>query len=166
MEKTMYQYSQPRLMPDPKLNEYVLLKDYSINILDNEICVPAEFSYNGGSIPKIAWQITYSPFDPNIMLAALVHDFLYANHQTTREVADEIFKLLLIDSGVSKAKAFLMHKALRIGGGGAWENTLEDKIYLQNLYEKVKNNPNFKKYKLPPEAMPQDENITTRITIL
>jgi len=115
---------QPKLTPRPLENLYELLEDYTyICTIDGkriEIAVPARFLYNGASIPAVGWIITYTPFHPDVMAPALVHDYLYINHVVDREAADSILYQMLIDNGVTRTTAEIMFQAVRVGGSGYW----------------------------------------------
>jgi len=75
-------------------------------------------------IPKFTGNNDYN-------LALLCHDFAYTKLQNgfnpiTRELADELLRQMCILSGeLGTVRAWLMHKALRVGGGSAYdeENT-------------------------------------------
>lgn len=144
---------QPILKPLPLDNLYELMEDYEINILSHKIVVPKSFKYDGASIPAAAWQMTYSPFDPDVMLPALVHDWLFFNHQMDQVTTDEIFYLMLKENGVNNAKATMMWAAVSTVGQLFWDNDTNDKIMLAELCKKVKDRPNFKDYKFPDEIV-------------
>jgi hypothetical protein len=48
--------------------------------------------------------------------AATVHDWLYTTGQLPRRAADRLFRLALIDSGVSPWRAWIMWAGVRLGG--------------------------------------------------
>jgi len=56
------------------------------------------------TIPSLGWQAVYTPFDPIVMPPALVHDWLYSNHQVSKEDADTILRQLLKGNGVPSLK--------------------------------------------------------------
>jgi hypothetical protein len=142
---------QPSLTPIPHENKYELARDYEIQAEGVEIVVPRHFRYDGASIPGPAWQLTYTPFHPDVMVPALIHDWMYYNHQEDREVADDVFYRLLKDNGVSNLMANVMWGAVRTGGGLFWDNDEEDEEFLLKLCKKVRERPNFDRYKFPPE---------------
>lgn len=146
---------QPSLTPHSQQNRYELIRDYEISIEGEEIVVPKHFRYDGASIPAAAWQLTFSPFHPDVMLPSLIHDWLFYNHQVDRDTTDELFYRLLRDNGVSYLKANTMWAAVRTTGGLFWDNDAEDKTMLVTLCKKVKNRPNFRKYKFPQEIIDQ-----------
>lgn len=148
--------NQPRLMPTPQLAEYTLLKDFTITVNNETITIPNGLQYDGASIPAIAWTITYTPFHPMVMCPAICHDWLYANHQVEREVADKIFHQLLLDNGVGSKTAYLMYLGVRAGGGNAYKNKPEDIKYLKELYAQlVQQGADVTKYKFPKEVFQQ-----------
>lgn len=54
------------------------------------------------------------------MFGAVVHDWLYFSHETTRAEADWIFFLAMKDKGVLLTKRWLMWAAVRAFGWHAW----------------------------------------------
>lgn len=108
---------QPDLRPVPETDNFRLMRDYPYSYNGgNVVIVPKGFIFNGASIPVIAQLITYTPFHPKIMAAALIHDYLYQSHEVSRVWADSIFYCLLIDNGVPKSKAEIMFQGVRLGG--------------------------------------------------
>lgn len=144
---------QPTLKPIPAENRYELLRDYELVIDGIEIVVPKSFRYDGASIPPAAWQLTYSPFNPDVMLPALIHDWLFYIHQVDREKTDDIFFKLLRRNRVDYLKASAMWGAVRLAGEFFWDNDEEDIAMLVKLCRRVKNRPNFDKYQFPPEVI-------------
>ena len=142
---------QPTLTAIPNQNRYQLVRDYEIEVEDVEVVVPKFFRYDGASIPAPAWQLTYSPFHPDVMLPSLVHDWLFYNHQVDQEKADDIFYRLLRDNGVDYLKANTMWLAVRTAGGFFWENDEEDEAFLVWLCKKVHGRANYERYQFPDE---------------
>lgn len=144
---------QPTLAPLPKENKYRLVRDFAIEVEGVLVVVPKYFRFDGASIPPAAWQLTYSPFHPDVMLPALIHDWMFYNHQENREVTDDIFYRLLKDNGVSDLKASAIWAAVRTAGELFWKNDEEDKKLLLWLCKKVKGRPNFDHYQFPPSII-------------
>jgi len=140
---------QPTLVSVPDENKYELVIDYEIVVDGTEIVVPKYFRYDGASIPAPAWQLTFSPFHPDVMLPSLIHDWVFYNHQINRDALDEIFYRLLRDNGVNYLKANTMWAAVRATGGIFWDNDDEDNNMLLELCIKVRDSPNFERYKFP-----------------
>jgi hypothetical protein len=117
---------QPKLQPRPDKNLYELIEDYTyactVDDVKISITVPVGFEYDGASIPAIGWVATYTPFHPDVMCAALVHDFLYDGNTlgVDRYTADSILYQLLVENGVREQVAEIMYQAVRIGGGSHW----------------------------------------------
>lgn len=144
---------QPSLSPVPHRDEYCLDEDYTYKFRDIKIVVPGYFCFDGASIPAWAQPLTYTPFHPMVMAAALVHDWLYCSHQVPRETADDIFLEILLRNGADQGKAELMYKAVRVGGGWFWDHDKKDKKNLFLLHILIKNNPNFGEYHFPMEQL-------------
>ena len=146
--------NQPKVEPIPGRDMFGVTEDYSVVSLAEKITVPEFFITDGASIPMFAWQIMYTPFHPDVMAAAVVHDWLYTNHQCSRKMADLIFKDILIANGVDESKADLMYKAVRIGGRAAWKMTEENLNYMYILrLTLLHNSVCMNAYKFPDEVL-------------
>jgi len=146
---------QPNLSPVPGKDQYCLLDDYRAKYGNIEITVPAYFLFDGASIPWFGWLSTYTPFHPDVMAAAIVHDWLFLTHQVDIEMANQIFYDRLILNGAGKFKSKLMFKAVSIGAKQFWELRPEKIEALQLLYIMIKKNPNFEDYCFPEEIFQQ-----------
>lgn len=133
--------------------EYELREDFEIEAGRQQIIVPKGYSYDGATIPSVAWQALYTPFDPIIIIPSLIHDWLYSNHQVSRLEADDIFKDLLLKNGVPSDKTRIVHIAVRLLGEEYWQNTADELEYLRQLYSRIKTSPNLGLYKFPLDEM-------------
>ncbi len=104
--------------PIPSKAKYKLTRDYNF--------AEAGFEFDGASIPYVAQWLTYSPFHPRVMRAAVVHDWHYREHEINRLNADMLFHSDLRRAGCKPWKARLMYWAVRLFGRGAWERTSGD----------------------------------------
>ena len=142
----------PRKNAYSKMWEYELLEDLELEYEGETIVVPRYFSYDGATIPSLAWQMMYTPFDPIVMTPALVHDWLYATHQLEKEDVDCLFEKLLRENGVPPVKADLMFRGVEFFGAAAWENSDDDLKYLRWLRKKLLDNGvSVAKYRFPEE---------------
>lgn len=87
------------------------------------LTVPAGFESDGASVPRFFWRIVFPPGDTRALRAAFVHDWIYRTHPEgwSREAADNLFRRVLIEDGVSRSSAALAYYGVRLFGGGAWE---------------------------------------------
>lgn len=88
-----------------------------------EVVVPAGFVTDLASIPRIFWSVL--PTDGVYTFPAIVHDYLYWTQTLPREVADDVLRQGMDDMKVPAVDAWAIHKAVRLGGGGAWEKNTE-----------------------------------------
>lgn len=86
---------------------------------DLTIVVPAGFSTDFASVPRIFWSILppWGPYAP----AAIVHDYLYVTGIIPKKQADDIFLKIMKNLKVSKWKRNTMYQAVKLGGGEAWD---------------------------------------------
>ena len=100
-------------------NVYTLREELSYGGLT----VPAGFESDGASVPRFFWRIVFPPGEQGAVRADFLHDFIYRTHPEgwTREQADELFRELLIDDGVSRFSAALAYYGVRLFGGSSWE---------------------------------------------
>lgn len=113
----------PIIQPIPAEEKYILCEDYPNLINGNLIRAPKGFKFDGASIPDILKSLFYGSYDPLIVTAALVHDWLYSNHQMSRKEADRVFRKILIRDNTDTTKTALMYSAVRLGGGSHYDHT-------------------------------------------
>jgi hypothetical protein len=75
-----------------------------------KVVVPSGFVTDLASIPRAFWIIF--PRDGKYSYPAIVHDFLYWDQSTTKEQADNILRIGMIDIGVDRATAFTIYEAV------------------------------------------------------
>lgn len=121
--------NQPILRPRPGKNLYELVEEYgyacTINNERIEISAPAGFLFDGASIPAIGWVLTYTPFHPDVIGPAVIHDRGYETHEVDRLTMDSILYQMLIDNRVEKVIAEIMYAAVRGGGLKSWRGKNE-----------------------------------------
>lgn len=86
------------------------------------IDVPAGFVTDFASIPRVLWNWLPPTYYAK---PAILHDFLYyygkvGDTPVTRAEADKVFRDALGETGVNKARRWLMWMGVRVGGGRAW----------------------------------------------
>jgi hypothetical protein len=127
----------PRLRRAPQGCFAQLREDYRLQLPDLGIdhTVPTSFRcFDGASVPRWARPlIGVRPFDDEVVVASLVHDQLYQvpaaryapglNGWGRRRLpADQLFWELLLRGGLGPGRAWLMFKAVRAAGKGAWQH--------------------------------------------
>ena len=79
------------------------------------------FIFDGASIPQLFWSSTGSPFDFQLLLAALIHDAFYATELINRLKADQLFREHLQHlGGVNWYRRNKIYYAVRFGGAAVW----------------------------------------------
>ena len=78
----------------------ILEEDYTVRVWPVTVSISAGFAYDGASIPALAQPFVGGPFDPRRLPAATVHDWLYASHRLPRWIADMVFLVLLLFTGL------------------------------------------------------------------
>jgi len=81
--------------------------------------VPPEFYTDLASIPKWVPKWVAAKVGPHIE-AAVLHDYIYVVCAFPKEVADALFLFVMEHDGVGRFQSWYMHKAVRLGGRGAW----------------------------------------------
>lgn len=94
--------------------------------------VPKGFIFDGATIPRLAWTlIGVTPYDNDIIHAAVVHDWLYATRSLSRKLSDDVFKrIMLTERRLNRFSIRLIFRSVRIGGGRAYNKTR----ILENFY--------------------------------
>jgi len=82
------------------------------------VTVPAGFVTDFASVPRIP--LAYLLTGDTVHAAAVVHDYLYQTHLCSRAEADEIFYEAMAATDVPAWRRWLMYRAVRMFGGGAY----------------------------------------------
>ena len=98
---------------------------YRIGVSQDSITVPVGFVTDFASIPQ-ALQSIIRANGPYI-LPAVVHDYLYWKQACTREQADKVLLLGMIENQVREIHRIAIHDAVRIAGGFAWADNTRDR---------------------------------------
>lgn len=105
-----------------------LLEDWNCAYEDHKYTVPKGFNTDGASIPRFLWPIYGSPMEYPYPLSATLHDYLYYSGCVEdpdpkcdlRKQADKAFRDYNMQLGMGKIKAYTEYWALRLFGGGSW----------------------------------------------
>jgi hypothetical protein len=116
--------------------EYYVVQNFYPGVAER-LVVPRPFSYDGATVPWFAQLPMFTPYDPQVMRAACVHDWLYTYHVVSRERADQLLRDLLIDDGLDYHKAWAIHRAVRTFGRSAWANNKAELAYVDWLLPQV-----------------------------
>lgn len=89
--------------------------------------IPYGFKTDGASIPRFFWRVVGTPFEPDLMLGALLHDRLYRTGAVTRRQADEaLYDRMRLD-GVGRVRARVIWLAVRLFGWLFWHRCGDDR---------------------------------------
>ncbi len=141
------------VQPDSTRRCYLLADDLTVTLEDLMVHIPAGFPCDGASIPPLAWPLLYQAFDPRVMVAATVHDWLYYTHSLPRAVADTLLEKLLLQASAAQFKARVISGVVRLLGGLFWPNDAEDEQLLRELYQRHQHRPDVDKFGFPVEVM-------------
>lgn len=130
---------------------YQLRTDFYYKGGGHEVWVPSRFIFDGASIPEVGWSKISTPFNPKIMHAAVIHDWVYYNHQMSRKQADRLFVHMLKESGFDWGKRVVVHGVLRTFGGRHWNNSDKYIKLLKHLWN-IHPGPDKSKFRFPAEA--------------
>jgi len=98
---------------------------YRIGVSQDSVSIPVGFVTDFASIPQ-ALQSIIRANGPYI-LPAVVHDYLYWKQACTREQADRILLLGMIENQVREVHRVAIHDAVRIAGGFAWSDNARER---------------------------------------
>lgn len=94
---------------------YVNIED--VDQVTHCISVPTGYRFDGASIPRLLWSLIGSPFEPDLMVAACVHDWYCehtANSYQSRVIGDAVFFYLLAKAGVPRWRRVVMYLGVRL----------------------------------------------------
>jgi hypothetical protein len=83
------------------------------------VTVPVGFVTDFASIPRVFWSALRP--DGDYGYAAIIHDYLYWEQSVPKNTADDILRFAMEDFQVNPATVALIHRAVQLGGGMAWE---------------------------------------------
>lgn len=98
---------------------FVLVQDFEYHGSRGCYFVPAGFSTDFASIPRILWPIIGPPYGRHSK-AAVVHDWLYSTEHVTRARADRAFRDIMRECGVGFLRRWVMWLGVRVGGWLSW----------------------------------------------
>ena len=100
--------------------DYVLAEDFyfpaQVGEWDVTVHVRPGFETDGASIPRLLWRVLGSPYDPDVMAAAIAHDAMYRGEIVPRADADAAFLALMAENGVAKPRRLLLWTGVRLFG--------------------------------------------------
>ena len=91
---------------------------YEVGVSHDSVTVPRGFVTDFATIPPIL-QSLIQQNGPHL-LPAVIHDYLYWKQTCTRDEADQIFLLAMIENEVSFTERTAMYQAVRAAGELAW----------------------------------------------
>lgn len=142
-------------------NYWVVSRDFKYQILstDKFITVPKGFITDLASIPRIMWSFGLSPIDA-YMSPAVIHDYLYWDQRCTKEEADAVLGLSMVESEVNPSKQFAVYSGVDWFGGPS---------YSKNAKLKAKGETRFVKPEFVEElfdlSMPASTDLTKIIRL-
>jgi len=89
------------------------------------VTAPVGFVTDLASIPRPFWSFLRP--DGGYVYSAILHDYMYWTQTRSRETADTIFKLGMQDFDVKPTIIDTIFRAVRLGGGSAWEDNQKQK---------------------------------------
>jgi len=98
---------------------------YTIGVSQDSLTVPVGFVTDFASIP----QVFHSLLRQNgfYLLPAVVHDYLYWNRTCTRDQADQILHLGMIENKVPGPQRVAIYAAVRAAGSFAWKANAQER---------------------------------------
>ena len=99
-----------------------LAQDFTICVWPFRIVIRAGFLTDGASVPVLLQRWAGHPFDWPRIVAAIVHDWLYAAHLLPKWLADLVFLVLLLRVGYPIGRSVADWWAVVHFGGPAWRS--------------------------------------------
>ena len=87
------------------------------------VTVPKGFVTDFASVPRVFWSLL--PPDGIYTYAAVIHDYMYWQQSTSRETADEVFKVAMLELRVQQSTVDAIYSAVRTFGSIAWNNNVK-----------------------------------------
>lgn len=106
-----------QINPDPAIFAVALPLKFATKDR-NEIVVPPGFITDLASIPRALWW-WQAPHE-GTLAPAILHDYLYWDQSCSREEADAVIYMAMLDTGMSRASALAVYQGVNDFGGLAW----------------------------------------------
>lgn len=100
----------------------LVAEDWCISIGPLTIRIKSGFVTDGASVPELLQRVAGRPFDVPRVAAAVVHDWLYSAHITSRLFADLVFLAIMIKVGYPVFRSLADFWAVRSFGRSSWES--------------------------------------------
>jgi len=104
----------------------MLVQDFHVLVLTKDrgtlpITVPAGYTFDGASIPRLLWWV-FPPSYNASWEAAAVHDWMYSHLHTqySKSFADEVFYQIMLSQGAHPFVAKVFYKSVQLFGKGGW----------------------------------------------
>jgi hypothetical protein len=78
--------------------------------------VPAPWTIDGASIPRVFWTVIGGPFEGNYRNASVVHDYYCDTRSRSWKATHRMFYDAMLCTGVSASRARVMYYAVLVGG--------------------------------------------------
>ena len=107
---------------EKKIDYYILVEDYCVEIAGIEVCVEKGFITDGQSVPWYAWWFAGVPQDSRVLPAAVIHDWFCEEAKKTkcwelRNIGDAVFRFILREMNEVKYwRAVCMYWAVWVQG--------------------------------------------------
>ena len=98
---------------------------YRVGISSASVTIPVGFVTDFASIPQALQAIIRQ--NGLYILPAVVHDYLYWKQTCTREQADQIFLLAMLENKVADVHRVATHAAVRAAGSFAWDDNARER---------------------------------------
>ena len=90
-------------------------------VLDIDFTISKGFKFDGCSVPRWLKRLTNGANNPQKLLAALIHDYIYFKGNYSKEVADMLFAKLLKEHDVETFIVWQMKWGVVLFAGWAWQ---------------------------------------------
>lgn len=100
----------------PLQKQYQLVDNFTFILNHTTVTIPKGFKTDGASIPRMLHTIIgQTPFNPNIIIPSMIHDYLYTTGICTRKEADvNLLNMLILND--LKITGYFMYLAVRLFG--------------------------------------------------
>jgi hypothetical protein len=133
----MQQFNGDVVLEELDKGFWKLQDDFSYENDSIKVTVKSGFITDGASIPKAFWSVVGNPLENDLLKPAIIHDGLYTLMQLPRFECDKLLKEMLLLTGASKARAYFIYYAVRLGGGSHWEKDTTDNMKFVEIKDKT-----------------------------
>ena len=100
-DRSLFGISDEKLIEDIKARPFIVLRNIHVRVTEGDkvytFVIPRGYTYDGATVPSLAWKLIGQKTEPRFKLASCVHDWMCDHHEVInneRRLSTHIFIIL------------------------------------------------------------------------